>query len=75
MKSPGCCNGKVKHPDKATAVIVLKKIKNSGLNAYKCPNCRQWHLGTSQNPFRVQARFDQVLSRHAKRIKTLEPAP
>lgn len=55
------CKGKVKHADKRSAVLALKRIGNAALNAYPCRVCGGWHLGTGHQPWKVQARLDQLL--------------
>lgn len=36
---------KVRHKDKIGALIAAKRIKNVGLGAYRCKECKAWHLG------------------------------
>jgi hypothetical protein len=55
------CKGKVKHASREAAIIAMKRIRNAGLNSYKCPRCGGWHLGTSNKPWRIIARIDQLL--------------
>lgn len=54
---------KVRYPNRVPAIAALKRIGNLGLNAYPCPKCKGWHLGTSRNPIKIQARIDQLLAR------------
>ena len=53
------CSGKVRHKDKAAAIIALKRINNHGLSGYFCRYCKGWHLGN--NPKKIQLRLDQLL--------------
>lgn len=57
------CAGKVRHKDKAGAVIALKRINNAQLSAYHCPTCKGWHLGRSRHPMKINARLDQILGK------------
>lgn len=59
------CNstGKVRHRSKRKALIAYEAINNVGLNAYFCHSCKGWHLGTSSNPWKQQARIDQLLGK------------
>lgn len=43
-------------------MIVKKKQKNAGLAVYFCGTCKAWHLCNSKEPWKVQARIDQLLS-------------
>jgi hypothetical protein len=55
--------GKVRYPCQRKAVAALIRIGNKGLNSYPCHKCKGWHLGTSHNPLKVQARISQLLAR------------
>lgn len=56
-----CKTGKVRHPTRQGAIIALKRINNAGLNHYRCPHCKGWHLGNSNKNWKIQARIDQLL--------------
>lgn len=56
-----CRTGKVRHPNRVAAIITMKRLKNVGLNAYRCRQCGGWHLGNSRSEFKIQARIDQLL--------------
>jgi hypothetical protein len=58
-----CKTGKVRHPSREGAMIALKRIKNAGLKAYRCPFCKGWHLANDNRDWKVQARIDQLLGR------------
>lgn len=54
---------KIRYPSQTAAVGAMKRIKNDGLNSYKCPKCGGWHLGNSNKPWKIQARIDQLLNK------------
>lgn len=56
-----CRTGKRRHPTRTAAIITMKKINNRALNAYRCPTCKGWHLGHSNQDWRMQERIDQLL--------------
>jgi hypothetical protein len=56
-----CKTGKRRHPNRIAAIITMKKINNRALNAYWCPTCKGWHLGHSNQDWRMQERIDQLL--------------
>jgi len=58
-----CKSGKVRHPSRVAAIITAKRIKNKGLNIYRCPQCKGWHLGNSRRDYDFQARIDQLLGK------------
>ena len=60
-KADRMCRGKIRHATKTGAIIALKRLKNAGLNFYRCPFCDGWHLGNSNRSWKVQARLDQLL--------------
>lgn len=43
------------------AVIAMRAMKNAALGSYKCQYCGFWHVGTSNSPWKVQARITQLL--------------
>jgi hypothetical protein len=60
------CNGKVAHPNRDAAMIAARRARNVGLSAYRCPHCKQWHLGNSKSAgrdWKFQRRLDQLLGR------------
>lgn len=57
------CTGKVRHPTKEGAIIAAKRMRNRGLDIYRCGRCGGWHCGTSNKPWKVQARISQLLGR------------
>lgn len=58
------CSGKVRHANRVSAIITMKRMRNKGLSVYRCPYCGGWHVGTSRSPWKQQARLDQLLGRH-----------
>jgi len=64
MRKDGC-SGKVRHPSREAAIICMRKQKNSQLSTYRCGKCGGWHVGNSNKPWKIQARINQLLSRHA----------
>lgn len=56
-----CKTGKVHHKSREGATIWLRKLKNKGMNVYRCRECGNWHLGNSRQSNKVQARIDQLL--------------
>lgn len=60
---PGC-SGKVRHRDKTSAVIAMKRMKNAQLSAYQCPYCSGWHVGKSQHWAKINARLDQLIGKN-----------
>lgn len=62
----GTICSKVKHRTLEQASTTLRKVKNKQLSPYRCEVCGYWHLGNSNLPWKVQARIDQLLKRHAK---------
>lgn len=56
-----CKTRKRRHATRIAAIITMKKINNRALNAYWCPACRGWHLGHSNQDWRIQQRIDQLL--------------
>jgi hypothetical protein len=61
MKRPACKTGKVRHCSRLASILALKKIRNVGLNSYRCGHCGDWHLGNSNQIWKIQARIDQLL--------------
>lgn len=57
-----CINGKVRHASKSMATAAHRRIRNAGLDIYRCQICQGWHLGTSRSPHKQQARIDQLLT-------------
>lgn len=49
------------HPDKVSAIIAMKRLKNKQLSAYECPFCHSWHFGKSSHWAKINARFDQLI--------------
>jgi hypothetical protein len=47
--SPWSCVGKFAFGDKSTARKVAKRMSQKGgaVTAYRCAECRAWHVGTS----------------------------
>lgn len=41
------CIGKNAHKSRGAALSEAKKSKEIGLDAYRCPHCRKWHVGHS----------------------------
>lgn len=58
-----CKTGKKCHRTPQGAYTLLRKLKNKGLNAYKCHQCGFWHLGSSNSEWKRQARIDQLLGK------------
>jgi hypothetical protein len=44
------CEGKVRHPDEASAkeAAVIRSNRKLRLEAYECPFCGGWHIGRKQ---------------------------
>jgi hypothetical protein len=43
------CDGKVRHPDAPSAsreALRMQRLERKAMNAYHCPCCGQWHVGT-----------------------------
>ncbi len=45
------------------AMIVLRKMKNTQLDAYYCDQCKAWHTGSSKEWWRKMDRINQILNR------------
>lgn len=58
-----CKTGKIEHKSLAGASILRRKLKNKGLNVYRCKSCGYWHLGNSRKNWNVQSRIDQLLGK------------
>lgn len=43
-----CPTGKVGHATREGAMIARTRVKKV-LSAYRCPKCKQWHLGNTDN--------------------------
>lgn len=60
------CARKVLLPDADIALMaakrMMRKVKGSQFNAYKCPHCNGWHIG--------RERSQQAADRRARRGKT-----
>ncbi|BBA99251.1 hypothetical protein RVR_5791 [Actinacidiphila reveromycinica] len=42
------CTGKVRHPDRATALVARARLIAGGatrLTVYRCKHCAAWHVG------------------------------
>ena len=59
------CSGKVRHKSQVGAIIAAKRMKNAGVGTYPCSKCGGWHVGSSDKPWKVQARLDQLLGKRA----------
>lgn len=64
-KAKKACARKIKHPNRETAMIVIRKQKNVGLSAYKCSICGGWHIGNDIR--KTPTRIAQLLDRADKR--------
>lgn len=56
---------KVLHKDKTSALIAAKRINNAGLGAYRCKQCKGWHLGNYKS--NATDRIIQLLAQAARR--------
>jgi hypothetical protein len=54
---------KVRHKDKTSAIITMKKQRNTRLDVFFCVECKAWHLGNSSSGFRKLDRINQLLNR------------
>jgi len=61
-----CPSGKVTHKTRGGAMIHIRRLKNKGMEPYRCPLCGNWHVANSREDWRVQARIDQLLRRRKK---------
>ena len=61
------CSGKVRHPNKAGAVIALKRMNHAQMSAYPCRFCKGWHIGKSRHWAKINARFDQLIGKANER--------
>lgn len=57
------CTGKKKHHSEDAAFSALRKVGNRGLSVDSCPQCANWHLGSSNRDWKKQARIDQLLGK------------
>lgn len=58
---------KVRHKSMGAALATAKRAhKGEPLNAYTCETCGFWHLGSSNQSNRIQARFDRLLANPPK---------
>lgn len=60
------CGGKTRHATKVGACIEAKKILNVGVDVYRCPKCKFWHIGKTRSPIRSSDRIGALLDRHAR---------
>lgn len=61
------CKGKIRHKALLSAQVAAKKTKNAQMNIYKCPICKHFHIGRSNDPWRKEMRLDQLFRRiHAE---------
>ena len=62
------CGGKVRHPEKEGACIHAGKILDVGMNVYRCPQCRGWHVGKTRSATRSSDRIGALLKRHERQL-------
>lgn len=61
--------GKLRHPTKGGACVAAKRLKSNRINVFPCAACKGWHIGNSNDPFRLQQRIDQILARDERRAR------
>ena len=44
-------------------MIHIRRLKNKGMEPYRCRLCGNWHIANSRTDWKVQARIDQLLQR------------
>ncbi len=59
---------KVIHASKEAAIIARKRMNNPFLSAYKCPNCKGWHLGSKGFTAKKANKIDALLREHERKI-------
>jgi hypothetical protein len=52
---------KIQYRSEYAAWRVVKQFNNAGLSIYKCERCNHWHFGNSREPWKVQARLNQLI--------------
>jgi hypothetical protein len=55
------CGRKIRHATRGGAIAHLKSLGNAQMHAYQCNYCKGWHIGHSNRPGKLQARFDQLM--------------
>src|SRR5262245_53133000 len=53
-----CASGKVSHRTRAAAMIHIHRLKNKGMEAYRCRLCGNWHIANSRKDWKIQMRID-----------------
>ena len=60
------CGGKARHKTKAGACAQADRALDVGMNVYRCPQCRHWHIGKTRSPTRASDRIGALLKRHER---------
>lgn len=55
------CRGKKRHRNRDGALIHMRKLKEPGMHAYKCPQCRKWHIGHTNRADGIQSRLNRLI--------------
>ena len=58
-----CSSDKVTHKTRSAAMVHIRRLKNKGMEPYRCRLCGNWHIANSRKDWKVQARIDQLLQR------------
>lgn len=69
MKRNTECTGKTKHSTKEGACVEADKIKNVGINVYKCSKCGSWHIGKTRDPARSANRISKLLKQSSLELE------
>lgn len=64
------CGHKAKHPTREGALVEASKALRVGMNVYRCPKCRCWHIGRSRSPTRSADRIGALLARHEQQLQS-----
>ena len=69
------CGNKTRHATKAGACVEADKALDVGMNVYRCPKCKSWHVGKANSPTRASDRIGALLARHERRLSQGKPPP